>query len=175
VAITYFKRFRMEIDVGMWLSEPVLPDGYRWIPWDETLLGVHAEVQFRSFHSEVDSAVFPCLGDRYGCLRLLREIRRKNGFLPAATWLIAYGPETCGTIQGIVDGSVGAIQNLGVVPEHRGQQLGRALLLKSLSGFRSRDIHRVYLEVTAENAGAINLYRSIGFRKARTLYKASEV
>jgi hypothetical protein len=175
VAITYFKRFRMEIDVGEWLAEPLLPSGYRWIAWEETLLGVHAEVQFRSFYSELDSSVFPCLGDRYGCLRLLREIRRKSGFLPAATWLIAYGPETCGTIQGVVDGSVGAIQNVGVVPEHRGQGLGRALLIKSLIGFRSAAVQRVFLEATAENAGAINLYRSVGFRKARTLYKASEM
>ena len=56
----------------------------------------------------------------------MREISRKNGFLPTATWLVGYHAEDgepleyCGTVQGIRDrNSVGAIQNLGIVPEHR--------------------------------------------------------
>jgi hypothetical protein len=176
MAITYFKRFRMEIDLGEWLAEPPLPEGYRWIAWDESLIGVHADAQFRSFTSELDSQVFPCLGDRYGCLRLLREIRRKPGFLPDATWLIGYGFEICGTIQGVIEpGPIGSIQNVGVVPEHRGIGLGRALVYRSIHAFYLSGVPRAILEVTAENSGAINLYRSIGFRKARTLYKASEM
>jgi hypothetical protein len=176
MAITYFKRFRMEIDLNDWLAEPQLPEGYRWIAWTDALVGVHADAQFRAFSTELDSAVFPCLGDRYGCLRLMREIRRKPGFLADATWLIGRGFEICGTIQGVVEsGPIGSIQNLGVVPEHRGMQLGRALLLKSLFGFHRQGVPRAMLEVTAENYGAINLYRTIGFRKAKTLYKASDV
>jgi ribosomal protein S18 acetylase RimI-like enzyme len=176
MAITYFKRFRMEIDLGEWLAEPELPQGYSWIPWDESQIGVHADAQFRSFTSELDSQVFPCLGDRYGCLRLLREIRRKPGFLPEATWLIGHGTEVCGTIQGVVEpGPIGSIQNVGVVPEHRGIGLGRALVCRAIRGFYTSGVPRAILEVTAENSGAIKLYRSIGFRKARTLYKASEM
>lgn len=176
MAITYFKRFRMEIELGDWLTEPRLPDGYHWIAWDDSLIGVHADAQFRSFTSELDSQVFPCLGDRYGCLRLLREIRRKVGFLPEATWLIGHGFDVCGTIQGVIEpGPIGSIQNVGVVPEHRGVGLGRALVCRSIRGFYTSGVPRATLEVTAENAGAIKLYRSIGFRKARTLYKASEL
>ena len=33
-------------------------------------------------------------------------------------------------------------------------------------------LRRAYLEVTAENAGAVRLYRAVGFRRAKTLYKA---
>ncbi len=176
MAITYFKRFRMELDLSEWLAEPLLPEGYHWIAWNDSLLGVHADAQFRSFTTELDSTVFPCLGDRYGCLRLLREIRRKSGFLPDATWLVAHGFDICGTIQGVIEsGPTGSIQNLGVVPEHRGMRIGRALLLKSLVGFFRNGVGRASLEVTADNVGAINLYRSVGFRKAKTLYKASDV
>jgi ribosomal protein S18 acetylase RimI-like enzyme len=176
MAITYFKRFRMEIDLGAWLSEPLLPEGYRWITWDESLIGAHADAQYRSFTTELDSQVFPCLGDRCGCLRLLREIRRKPGFLAAATWLVGTDFQICGTIQGVIEpGPIGSIQNLGVVPEHRSLGLGRALLLKSILGFYYSGVPRVSLEVTAENAGAINLYRAVGFRKAKTLYKASDM
>jgi ribosomal protein S18 acetylase RimI-like enzyme len=52
--------------------------------------------------------------------------------------------------------------------------LGRALVLKSLHGFRRAGMQRVYLEVTAENTPAVELYRSIGFRLKRTMFKSVE-
>ncbi|WP_165234610.1 GNAT family N-acetyltransferase [Aquisphaera insulae] len=173
MAITYYKRLRMELDLDEPIGPIALPDPFTWIAWDESLLALHADVKYRSFRGEIDAYVFPCLGDRYGCQRLMREIRRKPGFLPGATWLIA-GPDGCvGTVQGVLDhGPIGAIQNLGVVPEHRGKGLGRALARGALAGFQGAGLRRAYLEVTAENRSALMLYRSLGFRKARTLYKA---
>jgi ribosomal protein S18 acetylase RimI-like enzyme len=173
MAITYYKRFRMEADLEA-LGPPVrLPPPFRWVPWAESLLEAHAEVKYLSFRDEMDALVFPCLGDRFGCQRLMREIRRKPGFLPEATWLIA-GPEGfCGTIQGVVDRlGFGSIQNVGVVPAYRGRGLGRALVRQALGGFRRVGLERAYLEVTAENTAAIRLYRAMGFRKAKTLYRA---
>ena len=71
-------------------------------------------------------------------------------------------------------GQWGAVQNVGVAPEHRGCGLGRALILRSLAGFQATEVPRVYLEVTACNLAAVQLYRSVGFRLARTTYKAVE-
>ena len=34
---------------------------------------------------------------------------------------------------------------------------------------------RVYLEVTAQNNGAIRLYRRLGFRQTKVVFKATEV
>jgi len=180
MGLTYFKRFRMEIDVhGVDLREPRLPWGYSWVDWQPELLPAHAETKYQSFRAELDANVFPCLGEFDGCVRLMQEISHKEGFLPGATWLITYddGDSTfCGTIQGIRDRTgMGAIQNLGITPEHRGQGLGTCLLLKALQGFRRAGLRRAFLEVTAQNEGAIKLYRRIGFAKARTVYKAVEV
>lgn len=173
MAITYYKRFRMEVDLRDEVGPVRLDYPYRWVPWDERLLDDHAEVKYLCFRDELDSQVFPCLGDRHGCQRLMREIRRKPGFLPAATWLIAAPEGFCATIQGVVDrGGVGAIQNVGVVPEYRGLGLGRALVRQSLRGFRQAGLNRAFLEVTADNIAAVRLYRDIGFRKAKVLYKA---
>ncbi|MCA9172125.1 MAG: GNAT family N-acetyltransferase [Planctomycetales bacterium] len=84
--------------------------------------------------------------------------------------------EYCGTIQGIADEQrCGGIQNLGVIPEHRGLGLGRLLLLKALEGFWLAGLQRASLEVTAQNVAAINLYRNLGFRRVKTVYKAVEV
>lgn len=173
MAITYYKRFRMEADLDGPAPPAALPPGFRWAAWDDGLIEVHAEVKYLSFREEVDAHVFPCLGDRQGCTRLMREIRRKPGFLPAATWLIAGPDGFCGTIQGVVDrGPIGAIQNVGVVPAYRNLGLGRALVRRALAGFRGAGLRRVYLEVTADNGGAVCVYRQVGFRKAKTLYKA---
>jgi ribosomal protein S18 acetylase RimI-like enzyme len=173
MAITYYKRFRMEIDLDGSIAIPVLPRPFTWVPWDESLIDQHAEVKYLSFQGEIDAFVFPCLGDRIGCLRLMREIRRKPGFLSSATWLILCPDGYVGTVQGVMDyGSIGAIQNLGIIPGYRGLGLGRALVDRALAGFREAGLRKAYLEVTAENTSAVRLYRDVGFRKSKTLYKA---
>lgn len=179
---SYFKRFRMEIDLRTAvLAAPQLPAGYRWQAWNPEVLERHAWAKWESFRSEIDSHVFECLGDYLGCLRLMEEIYHRDTFLANATWLINHdpirgkAPIDCATIQGLAQaGQLGSIQNVGVVPAHRGLGLGRALVLKSLEGFRFAGMNRVFLEVTAQNAPAVELYRSIGFVVTRTVYKAVE-
>ncbi len=199
MGVTYFKRYGMECDLtAAPVSTCELPECYEFVAWRDSLLDAHATTKYRSFCFELDANVFPCLGDRDGCYRLMREIVRKPGFLPAATWLLrktassptlpegaAFGSafgggqptaEFCGTVQGILDSDgAGAIQNLGVAPHHRGQGLGAQLLLQALDGFRAEGLRRAVLEVTAQNAGAVRLYEKLGFRKFKTVYKAVEV
>ena len=175
MSISYFKRFRMEIDLNELPSTPSLPEGYSWLPWDEAYLELHAEVKFHSFYEEIDSVVFPSLSTRTGCTYLMREISRKSGFRSEATWLLAFGDSYCGTVQGVRErNGMGAIQNLGIVPSHRGRGLGRALLLQALHGFVRAGLGRAFLEVTAQNEAAIRLYRGVGFRFRKTIYKAVE-
>ena len=130
LGLTYFKRFRMEIDLSRDLSPPEVPLGYRLVPWRIDLLAAHAEAKYQSFRNGIDSQVFACLGEHEGCLRLMREISQKEGFLPGATWLASTDAfdqpvEYCGTIQGIRDRmGLGAIQNLGTTPDHRARGIG---------------------------------------------------
>ncbi len=174
--VTYFKRFKMEVDLHEVPPVPPLTDGYRWIAWENSLLDVHAEVMFRSFQSEVDALVFPSLGDRIGSSVLIQEIRSKSGFLPQATWLLASAAGYCGCIQGLWERSrLGAIQNLAVTPGQRGRGLGRALLLQALHGFVRAGLAQAGLEVTAQNDCAVRLYQRLGFRRRKTLYKAVEI
>jgi ribosomal protein S18 acetylase RimI-like enzyme len=50
--------------------------------------------------------------------------------------------------------------------------VGEALVLQALYGFRRAGLGRAQLEVTARNEGAQRLYRRLGFRRTKTLYKA---
>lgn len=179
--ITYFKRFRMEISLDSFELGPVaLPAGYRWQPWDAALVNMHADTKYRSFHNQIDSNVFPCLGAADGCRRLMTEISQREGFIIDATWLLVHQSESrrsdyCGTVQGVRDEDYGAIQNLGITPEHRGLGLGTCLLKQALAGFQRVGLKQAYLEVTARNRGAIRLYERFGFRRVRTVYKAAEL
>jgi GNAT superfamily N-acetyltransferase len=170
--ISYFKRYKMEVDLHA-LPPPCTPPGCRWLPWSPGLLDAHAAVLVACFHEEIDATLFPSLGDAAACQKLMMEIVRKPGFQPEATWLLENDAGPCGTIQGIRERcGLGAIQNVGVLPALRGQGLGEALLLQSLHGFRRAGLQQTVLEVTAQNDPAIRLYRRLGFRRAKTVYKA---
>jgi ribosomal protein S18 acetylase RimI-like enzyme len=181
MSVSYFKRYRMELDLRSRRSVPMFaPRGYRLLPWHPDLLADHAEVKYLSFRNEIDADVFNCLGDPSGCQRLMQEISAKDGFLPEATWLAIStdGPddEPCGTIQGIRStNKYGGIQNVGITPAHRGRGLGTALIFAALTGFQQVGLSRVYLEVTAQNDGAVRLYKRLGFRRTKTLFKAVEL
>ena len=183
MTVTYFRRYRMRFDLRDGpLAEFTTPENYHLEAWSPRLLEAHAMAKYRSFRSEMDSNVFPCLGDEDGCLRLMKEISCRQGFIPEATWLARFtDPETgtvenCGTIQGIIDQvDVGSIQNIGIVPNHRARGLGHALLSHSLVGFAKVGIKFVTLEVTSHNTGALRLYQKMGFRIVRTVYKSIDL
>jgi ribosomal protein S18 acetylase RimI-like enzyme len=177
----HIKRFRMEIDLRRSLQRAELPTGYVWSGWHPSLCEQHATAKFNSFNGELDTELFPCLGLLDGCRNLMHDIAEHPSFLPQATWLIRFvaneftGPIPVGTVQGLQSTRhTGAIQNIGICRLHRGGGLGRALLLKSLSGFQAVGIQRVSLEVTAGNLRAVQLYESIGFKTIKTSYRSVE-
>ena len=181
MGLTYFKRFRMEFELGQIPQPNSVPAGYEVVPFSEELIREHATAKYESFRQELDANVFPCLGRRDGCQRLMREITSRAGFVPEATWLCRYrDPQSnrmfpIGTIQGIQSEGWGAVQNLGIDPVHRGRGLGSILLLRSANGFRQSGLRRMHLEVTTDNIGAIRLYERLGFKKAQIVYKAVDV
>jgi ribosomal protein S18 acetylase RimI-like enzyme len=162
-------RHRMEIRLTGLPPLPVLPDNLLWVPWDDSLMGIHAEVHYHSFADCIDRKMFTSFADPSGCWYTLNQIRHKSGFLPEATWLIAGAPGACGTIQCIKEGwGYGSIQNVGVIPSWRGKGLGEALVLRALYSFVAYGLRKASLEVTAENTAALRLYLRMGFRKMNT-------
>lgn len=63
----------------------------------------------------------------------------------------------------LVIGHDADIQTIAIVPESRGNGLGRTLLTELLSEARVKDAWQVFLEVRADNEAAVSLYRSYGF------------
>ena len=183
MSVSYFKRYRMEIDLRGRRFDPIpVPPGYRLLAWSPDRLPGHAEAKYLSFHGEIDADVFACLGELPSCYRLMEEITQREGFLPEATWLAEYlhgdlnRTEYCGTIQGIrASIRYGGVQNVGVTPAHRGFGVGTALLSAAMAGFQQVGLQKAYLEVTAQNERAVRLYKQFGFRRTKTLYKAVDL
>ena len=181
--IVFFKRYRMQFDLRNHLFDDIqTPPNFRLLEWRPSLLRSHAEAKFRSFREELDSNVFPSLGDADGCLKLMRDISGSNSFVPEATWLLVDSDPSrefsvnCGTVQGIMDGpDIGLIQNIGVVKSYRGQGLGSLIVRRSLAGFQSAGAKVVSLEVTTQNESAIRLYERLGFKTMKIVYKTVEV
>ena len=173
----------MQIDLrNTQFDEFVVPSGYRFHPWKSQLTNAHAEAKFRSFRHELDTNVFPCLGEAEGCLRLMKEISCRQGFIPAATWLVTHHDEktgrkeNCGTVQGISEKvDVGSIQNIGIVHGRRGRGIGSLIVQHSLRGFQAAGIKFVRLEVTSQNTGAVRLYERLGFQHLQTVFKSVEI
>lgn len=181
--LAFFKRYRMQFDLrGVTFESPRLDPGYKLLAWRPSLLGAHAIAKFESFRDELDSNVFNCLGNEEGCRKLMREISRRKGFVPEATWLMTYQSDSAekavpiATVQGIRNNpAIGLIQNIGVVEEFRGRGLGSIIVRKSLAGFQAAGAKLVTLEVTVKNTGAIRLYERLGFRINKTVYKSVEL
>ena len=64
---------------------------------------------------------------------------------------------------------LGGIYGLGVLPEYRGKGYGRWLLMKSVLQLLDSDASQVMLQVEANNANALNLYKSCGFEATATM------
>ena len=181
--LVFFKRYRMQFDLRDHRFEDIsTPADFRLLEWRKNLLRSHAEVKFRSFRDELDSNVFPSLGNADGCLKLMQDISASRNFVPEATWLLVHADPSrevalnCGTVQGIMDGpDLGLIQNIGVAKTYRGQGLGSLIVKKSLAGFQSVGAKVVSLEVTTQNESAIRLYERIGFKTEKIVYKTVEV
>ncbi|MDO4569514.1 MAG: GNAT family N-acetyltransferase [Planctomycetia bacterium] len=155
-----------------------LPSDYYLEAWSRSLLDSHALAHYLSFRDEIDTQLFVRFRSFKGARGVMESIVRHRNFCPEATWLIVYHPKNlympqcCATIQGLVDDfGFGGIQNVGVVPEHRGKGLGRALLQLALQGYQRLGLHRANLDVTAENLPAINLYKAMGFQIVQTYQK----
>jgi len=63
---------------------------------------------------------------------------------------------------------LGWVSDVGVLPEHRGQGIAQALLLRSFGDLAERGCDRVRLNVDAANGtGAVQLYEKVGMRVRR--------
>lgn len=164
----------MELDLQTALIPPaVLPTGFDWQAWRPKHAAAHAAVLYEGFRGELDSELLVSLSRLDSCGETVRMTSFDHRFLPEATWLVTTAESVpCGAIQTVgVGRGVARVQNIAVIPEHRGLGIGRALILKALRQCRGLGIRRVQLDVTELNHPASRLYRSLGFSVRRSYFR----
>lgn len=84
-------------------------------------------------------------------------------------FLVEQDQQVIGKVHLQLISSIGGIYGLGVLPEHRGKGLGRAILMQAIEKLKETGANEVMLQVEAENANALNLYKSCGFEETSTM------
>lgn len=97
----------------------------------------------------------------------LLEMFTRRGWVPSLSVGAFDGDNMVAFTVNGVDGSVAYDSGTGVVPSHRRKGLARAVMLKSFEVLGGCE--QYVLEVLEQNAGAIDLYRSLAFRDVRGL------
>ena len=171
-----FQRARVLLQMRMPLDgvepdpRPALPDGVHVEPFrpgrdEDAWLRVNARAfawhpeQGRMTRSDLDLREAEPWFDAEGFLMAWRGEPDDGGRLLGSHWTKVHPPGDAG------DSAVGEIYVLGVDPEAQGLRLGRALTDLGLAHLRARGLGEVLLYVEEDNAAAVHLYESRGFRR----------
>jgi mycothiol synthase len=141
------------------------PAGYRLLPCTDD------EVQWRALHAAQMAAFL----DHFDFVPIGYEDWRAlmHGATEDPTqWILAEPVDAPGTVAGWVRGSnryategAGYVASIGVLREHRGRGLARALLRARLADDAARGFERTLLHVDSESpTGATRLYEGVGMR-----------
>ncbi|SHJ29233.1 Acetyltransferase (GNAT) family protein [Clostridium amylolyticum] len=68
-----------------------------------------------------------------------------------------------------INGQVGGIYGLGILPEYRGKGYGRDLLISAIEKLKEQNLKDIMLQVVVTNKRALNLYKSCGFQETSTM------
>ncbi|WP_234407311.1 ribosomal protein S18-alanine N-acetyltransferase [Microterricola viridarii] len=125
----------------------------------------------------IENAMFPT--DAWSTDAMARDVAD-----PHCYYLVAFPPDAPESIEayaGLLSprGAPEAdIQTIAVTTAAQGRGLGRVLMLRLIDEARARGAREVFLEVRADNPGAIHLYTSLGFEELgvrRGYYKPDNV
>jgi ribosomal protein S18 acetylase RimI-like enzyme len=102
----------------------------------------------------------------------LESYTSEEEFLPDLSMLALFEGEPVGFVTCEIQGEMGWVSRIGVVPAWRRQGLASSLLAEALRRFRAAGVTEAGLHVNVNNPNAIRLYERLGFqpRLERTRY-----
>ena len=150
-------------------SRAASADQIRIRRWTENDYQNAAGVITAAYRAHIDSEINDQYRTTAGSMRFLNNIVRFPGcgvFDPEASFVAIHQPPNA--LIGLilcsrVRDDVGHVTQVCLVPEHRGQGLGEALLDSTCTALRHRKFNLLTLTVTEANHRAVDLYRKLGF------------
>lgn len=142
-------------------------------PWGENYYQPSAAVITAAYRAHVDAQINDQYHTLSGSLRFLNNIVRFPGcgVFDGESSFVALDRKARALIGLIlcsrVRGDVGHVTQVCVLPEYRSRGIGESLLAASALNLRKRNFSSLSLTVTEANAGAVALYRRLGFETKR--------
>jgi len=142
-------------------------------PWGENYYQPSAAVITAAYRSHVDAQINDQYHTLSGSLRFLNNIVRFPGcgVFDGDSSFVALDRKAKNLIGLIlcsrVRGDVGHVTQVCVLPEYRSRGIGESLLAAAALNLRKRNFSSLSLTVTEANAGAVALYRRLGFETKR--------
>lgn len=141
--------------------------------WSEQDYQSAAALIAAAYRGHVDATINDQYRSLSGSLRFLNNIVRFPGcgtFDPESSFVAWHKPTR--SLAGLilcsrVRNDVGHITQICVLPEHRAQGIGEALLGTTVNNLRQRNFALLSLTVTEENENAVELYKRLGFDRKR--------
>ena len=98
-----------------------------------------------------------------GCTTMAQRAQRAAG-LPGCSFVAEAGGRLAGAILSGHDGRRGYLYHAAVLPEFRGQGIGRALVDRAMEALQREGIHKVGLYAYTENRVGNDFWEHLGFR-----------
>jgi ribosomal protein S18 acetylase RimI-like enzyme len=142
-------------------------------PWAESYYQPSAAVITAAYRGHVDAQINDQYHTLSGSLRFLNNIVRFPGcgVFDAESSFVALDHKTKNLIGLIlcsrVRSDVGHVTQICVLPEYRSKGIGESLLAATALNLRKRSFSSLSLTVTDANAGAVALYKRLGFDTKR--------
>ena len=146
------------------------PSGLRIERWLDRFLDPCAELVRRAYADHVDAEINDQYRTREGAAKFLKNIVVLPGcgqFEPGASFVARdlMDDKLAGVVlTSLVARGVGHTTQLCVLPEYRGRNLGRLLMETSFAALARGRCTELSLTVTSQNANAVELYESLGFK-----------
>ena len=144
------------------------------IPWDKRLHDNASDLLYQSYLEHVDALINDQYASTMGATRLIENIFHNQGcgdFLTHVSRMAIHRPTQ--QVAGIltvtqVRPRTAHIPQVGVGPAFQGLGVGTALMESAFRDLADEGFEQVTLTVTDANAGAVRLYRRLGFETFKT-------
>jgi ribosomal protein S18 acetylase RimI-like enzyme len=151
-----------------------LRTGLRLERWQERHMSACADLIHLTYANHIDGEINDQYRSRAGASRFLQNIVVLPGcgqFEARASFALRElaSDQLIGVVlTSMVASGIGHTTQLCVLPGHQGHGLGRQLMLASMRALRDIKSSELSLTVTSSNAGAVQLYESLGFQTKKS-------
>jgi ribosomal protein S18 acetylase RimI-like enzyme len=148
--------------------------GIELLPWQKRFNNEAAEMLYNSYQRHVDALINDQYASINGATRLIENIFHNQGcgdFLTHVSRMAVHRPTQ--KLAGIltvtrVRSRTAHIPQVGVGPGFQGMGVGTAMMEAAFQDLRDDNFEQITLTVTDSNAGAVRLYKRLGFETFKT-------